>query len=116
MTLAELIAEVEECRGSQFGADKLTGWVNEVENKVVEQIINRAKGNDVTFTPYKYEADVETILMVPDTHKDLYETYIYAKIDYINNEIDAYNADAAMHAAAWDDYAAEYRRGHFPKQ
>ena len=116
MTLAEIIANVESNRGSQFDKDTLTGWINEIENKAYNQVINKAEGNDIEFVPYKYDLDAEKTLAIPDVHKDVYETYLYAKIDYTNNEIDAYNADANMHAAAWDDYAAEYRRAHMPKE
>ena len=116
MTLAEIIANVEACRGSQFDKDVLTGWINEVEHRAYDQVINRAEGNELTFTPYRYDTDAEKELAVPDVHKDVYETYLYAKISYTNNEIDAYNADASMHAAAWADYAAEYRRLHRPKE
>ena len=116
MTLAEIIANVESNRGSQFDKYVLTGWINEIENKAYNQVINKAEGNDIEFAPYRYDLDAEKTLAIPDVHKDVYETYLYAKIDYTNNEIDAYNADASMHAAAWDDYAAEYRRSHMPKE
>lgn len=115
MTLAELIAEVDENRPNQFDKNKKTGWVNEIEAKVVRAVINRAMWNEVIFNPYQYELDAEKELLVPDEHKDVYETYLYAKMDYTNGEIDRYNADAAMHSAAWTDYAAEYRRTHYPK-
>ena len=115
MTLAELIAEVDENRPNQFDKEKKTGWINEIEAKVVRAVINRAMWNEVVFNPYQYELDAEKELLVPDDHKDVYETYLYAKMDYTNGEIERYNADAAMHQAAWTDFAAEYRRHHYPK-
>lgn len=115
MTLAELIADVNELRPNQFTAEQMTGWVNEVERKAVEQVINRALGNDVEFTPYNYAESDTATLMIPDEHKDVYVTWLFAKMDYINAEIDRYNADATMHNAAWKSYAADYRRNHYPK-
>lgn len=115
MTLAEIIAEVNTLRPNQFTAEQLTGWVNEVERRAVEQVINRALGNALEWEPYKYaEADTAELL-IPDEHKDVYVTWLFAKMDYINAEIDRYNADATMHGAAWKDYASEYRRTHYPK-
>lgn len=115
MTLADIIAEVDENRPNQFDKDKKTGWINEIEHKVYEQVINRSKWQEEAFTPYRYALDAERTLAVPDAHKDVYETYLYAKMDYTNGEIERYNADAAMHSAAWTDYAAEFRRNNYPK-
>ena len=114
MTLAQLIAEVDENRPNHYDENMKTGWVNEIEEKAVKTVINRALFNAVEFTPYDYDLNNETELMIPDTHKDVYETYLFAKMDYINAEFDRYNADAAMHDAAWKEYAAEYRREHYP--
>lgn len=115
MTLAELIAEVGELRPHQYGADHLTGWVNEIEARAVRDVINRAAGNNVEFVPYKYDLDAEKELKIPDEHKAVYESYLFARIDYTNGEIERYNADAAMYDAAWHEYAAEYRRENRPK-
>lgn len=114
MTLAQLIAEVDEYRPNHYDADMKTGWVNEIEEKAVKTVINRAAFKAVEFVPYTYDLNAETELLIPNTHKDVYETYLFAKMDYINAEFDRYNADAAMHDAAWKDYAAEYRREHYP--
>ena len=115
MTLAQLIAEVGELRPHQYGTDHLTAWVNEIEARAVREVINRACGNDVEWTPYTYDQDADKTLQIPDEHKAVYETYLFARIDYTNGEIERYNADAAMQDSAWHDYAAWYRREHRPK-
>lgn len=115
MTLSGLITEVNTLRPNQFSNDIKTGWVNEIEAKAVKDVINRAQGNDEEFDPYVYQSDQSTVLLIPDTHKDVYITFLFAKIDYTQNEIDRYNADSVMHAGAWREYAAEYRREHLPK-
>ena len=116
MTLAELIAYVDQIRPNAFDKDMETGWVNEIEHKVYDQVINKAVGNTITDpTPYIYDQNAETVLLADDAHKDVYVTYVLAQMDYANMELDRYNADAAMHQAAWQEYAAEYRRNHLPK-
>ena len=116
MTLAELIAHVDQIRPNAFDKDQKTGWINEIEHKIYEQVLNKAVGNTTTDpTPYSYDLNAETALLVDDVHKDVYATYILAQMDYANMEIDRYNADAAMHQAAWQTFAAEYRRNHLPK-
>ena len=116
MTLAELIAYVDQIRPNAFDKDIETGWVNEIEHKVYDQIINKAVGNTaVDPTPYLYDMNGETELLVDDAHKDVYVTYLLAQMDYANMELERFNADSAMHQAAWDGYAAEYRRNHLPR-
>lgn len=115
MKLSDIIAEVDENRPNQFDKDKKTGWVNEIEHKAVTEVISRAFWGSDAFTPYVYDRDSERELLIPDVHKDVYETYLYAKMDYTNGEIERYQVDAGMHQAAWDDYVKEFRRGHRPK-
>ena len=115
MTLAELIAYVGQVRPNAYDKDVMTGWVNGIERQGWEQVINRAE--DAVDYPglYVYDMGAERPLLVDDSHKDVYVTYLLAQMDYANMEIDRYNVDSAMHQAAWDGYAAEYRRNHLPK-
>lgn len=127
MTLADLIAYVDKIRPNAFDKDIMTGWVNEIENKVYQEVISRALPEgymefaehmnppEIFHGPYQYDMDEERELLVPDVHKDVYVTYILAQMDYANMEIDRYNVDTAMNQAAWQDYAAEYRRNHMPR-
>jgi len=116
MTLADLIAYVDQIRPNAFDKEQETGWVNEIEHKVYDQVINKAVGNITNDpTPYFYDQNAETELLVEDAHKAVYVTYLLAQMDYANMELDRYNADAAMHQAAWQEYAAEYRRNHMPR-
>lgn len=120
MKLAELIAYVDSIRPNAYDKDVKTGWVNEIERQAWEQVINRAVPDEGTDTidypgPYVYDEHDETTLLIDDSHKDVYVTYLLAQMDYANMEIDRYNVDSAMHQAAWDGYAAEYRRNHLPK-
>ena len=77
MTLAQLIAEVGELRPHQYGTDHMTAWVNEIEARAVREVINRACGNDVEWTPYTYDQDADKTLQIPDEHKAVYETYLF---------------------------------------
>lgn len=127
MTLAELIAYVDQIRPNAFDKEMETGWVNEIEQKVYDQVVSRAEPEhaesfaeymnppEIPHGPYNYEEDAERTLLVEDAHKAVYVTYLLAQMDYANAEIDRYNMDVTMHQAAWDNYAAEYRRNHMPR-
>lgn len=115
MTLAELIAYVDQIRPNAFDKDVETGWVTEIEHKVYDQVVSRAVDAGDFYGPYTYDKDAERTLLVDDAHKGVYVYYLLAQMDYTNMEIDRYNADVSMYQAAWDDFAAEYRRNHLPK-
>lgn len=127
MTLAELIAYVDQIRPNAFDKEVETGWVSEIEHKIYDQVVSRAEPEhtesfeeymnpqEIPHGPYNYEEDAERTLLVEDAHKAVYVTYLLAQMDYANMELERYNADAAMHQAAWDEYASEYRRNHMPR-
>ena len=118
MTIAELIAMADEIRPNQISKQTKTLWLSEVEHRVYDEVIGRARGfcPFFEFRPYIYELNGDTQLAVPDVYADVYRAYLYGKIDMTLGEIDRYNNDAALFTAAWNDYAAWYRRHHMPRE
>lgn len=116
MTLAKLISMVDEMKANQYDSEMKTVWLSEVEGMVVEEILNRAEGNEIEFTSYDYNQDAEKELLVPDRYTDLYRNYLYAKIDYANAEYERYNNSVTMFEASYSTFAQHYRRTHMPKQ
>lgn len=116
MKLANLFAMVDEIKPNQFGNHIKTQWLNEIEFKVVEEVINMAEEQNIKFKPYDYDIDAERDLYAPDVFNDIYIGYINAKIDYHLSELDRYNIAVAMYQSAFNDFASWYRRNHMPKQ
>lgn len=115
MTLSELIAYCDETRPNQYSNNVKTWWVNEVEARVADDIINRIEGPEfIIFEPYKYDDDKDKDLLLPIQFNDVYVSYIYAKVDFTNAEIERYQADSALFDAAWSDAAAWARRQYKP--
>ena len=118
MTIAELISVVDEIRPNQISKQTKTLWVNEIEHRVFDEVIARAIDfcPEFQFELFQYDSDDDAELAVPDQYGDLYRAYLYSKIDLTLGDIDRYNNDAALFQAAWNDYAAWYRRNHMPKE
>ena len=118
MTIAELIAVVDEIRPNQISKQTKTLWISEIEHRVFDEVVCRAIDfcPEFQFKVYDYDGNDEHELMVPDVYGDLYRAYLYSKIDLTLGEIDRYNNDAALFQAAWADYATWYRRTHMPKE
>ncbi len=141
MTLSELIANITSFRPSEYTKDMLTQWVNEVEFMAMDQVISRAEppkppiqkepvtvlpGVDnykpdeqpptepTAFKSYVYDEDAERELLIPDQFNACYTTYVFAKIDFYNCEVNRYNMEAAAFENEWNQYASWYRRTHMP--
>lgn len=115
MTLAKLLALVDDNKPNEYSDELKTLWLNEVEFRAHDEVWSRAKGNSGDYVPLNYLTDPERELLIPDQFADAYRAYLYAKIDYTNGEFERYNNDSALYDAAFNSYAAWYRRNHNPK-
>lgn len=116
MQICKLFAMIDELKPNQYDKEIKIQWLNEIEFKVIEQIINMAEGFNIVFKPYDYDLDNEKHLQIPDPFIDVYSSYIYAKIDFHQSEYDRYNNDVALFNSAFDEFSSWFRRKHMPKQ
>lgn len=115
MKVAEILAAVDQLRPNSYDSEQKTMWLSEVEGVVVDEIVNRAEGQDVQFAKYVYELDAEKEAILPDRFSDIYLNYIRARIEFYDDEITQYNNAMTAYQTALDAYAAWYRRTHMPK-
>lgn len=116
MKLGKVIETVSKMKGQQYDTEIMTAWINEIEGQALEEIVNRADGFLEELQPYDYKNDMGAELMIPDRFADVYLNYLYAKIDFNNQDTERYNNDVAMFNAAYESYGTWFRRNHVPKQ
>lgn len=116
MRLGELIEMVIRTRGRQYSEDIMTGWLNEIEGQVIDEVINKAEGYDLEFKPMTYDLDAERELSIPDRFQDVYINYMLSKIDFHNQETERYNNDVVMYNSAYDAFASWFKQNHMPKR
>lgn len=116
MKVKDVLNYVTETRHDQYGEDIKMDWLNKVEAQVYLDILSRARGYQGELPYYKWDEDADTELLVPHPYDELYVHYIEAMIDYTNGEFARYNNSLAVFEDSWNDFAAYYRRTHFPKQ
>ena len=114
MTIQEMITLCDDTRPNVFTEKQKVLWLNEVEHKAVDEVFNRAADSFVEWTPYEWDTDAETELLIPDQYNDVYLTYLYSKMDFTLAEIQRYNGDVALFQGAWQEFAGWYRRNHMP--
>ena len=99
MKLAQVIQQVNEEKPNSFKEEKLTGYINEVEAEVQEQLGIKDK------ITYEYGKDSNKELIVTAPYDKLYKSYLKANIDYANEEYASYENNQAQHIADFRDYA-----------
>ncbi len=115
MKLRDIVEMATDSGNGQYDADQITAWISEIEGQVVDEVINHAEGYDMEFRDLDYGKDPERLMLVPDRFRDVYLSYVRAKVDFLNQETERYNNDVAMFDAAYESYAAWFRREHRQK-
>ena len=73
-------------------------------------------GEDVSFSGYNEDTDLETVLLIPEPFDEAYLRWMEAQIHYHNGEYDKYNNAVVMFNTAFDAYKSDYTRNHMPLQ
>lgn len=116
MNITEIITSVDELRPNGYDIAQKTRWLSEIEGMIVDEILNMAEDNELAFDGYRYERDAEKDTLLPDRFTDIYIHYLKAKIEMNDDELTQYNKEVMVYQAAYDQFAAWYRRNHMPKQ
>jgi hypothetical protein len=115
MKIKEIIDKVDEMKPNSILEKKKVDWISELDGKAYEEIFSRAADYTEGFTPYQYGSHEEVSVLIPFPYTDIYEYYLSAMIDKINEEIQSYNNNTAMFNESYEKFAAYYRRNHIPK-
>lgn len=95
-------------------SDKLR-WLSTVDWTVKREIIDGHEGcEEVTFTGYGEDTDLDTELLVPAPYDVLYLHALEAQIHDANAEHDRYNNATGKYNAALLEYRNYYNRQHMP--
>lgn len=116
MKVMEAIDRIDSLKHNTYTIGEKVGWLSRLDGMVKTDIIDTHEdGDDIQFSGYTQERDMETELLVPAPFDDLYLLYLEAQIDYYNGEIARYNNSITMYQTAYDNYARYYNRQHLPK-
>lgn len=102
MTLLELITQVKAEKPNSFSNDKLTEYVNEIEEDIVEFLGDEAKRY---WDPYVFPEDQDEELLAVPPYDRLYKSYLKGKIDYDLEE----HESAANNMAQFNSDYADYK-------
>lgn len=113
MTVQEVLTEVEELKPHQYDDSLLIRWLNDVEQRIYTQILSNYVYEE-ELEPYVplTENDVERELCIKEMYTDVYKLYLFAMIDFYNNETARYQNSYVMYNMTYQDFANYWNRTH----
>ena len=119
MKVEDVLAEVKTLKPNTYDDDILIKWISDLEWKMIDDILKTHEDGEDTpeyedFAGYT-EEDMNADMLVPDRYADVYKLYVFAQIDFHNNESVRYQTSVLMFNNALQQYADYYNRTHKPK-
>ena len=115
MTIIEAITRVDALKHNTYTQTDKIQWLSRMDWMVKRHIIDTHEGADqVTFTGYDNNTDLQTELLVPAPYDEVYLRWMEAQIDYHNGEYGKYNNAVDMFTTSYEAYQNFYNRTHMP--
>lgn len=117
MTIHNAINSIDELMHNTYTQENKVTWLSRVDTMVKKLVIDTHDGGeDVSFSVYNEDTDLETVLLIPEPFDEAYLRWMEAQIHYHNGEYDKYNNAVVMFNTAFDAYKSDYTRNHMPLQ
>ena len=113
MTVQEVLTEVDELKPHQYEDSLLIGWLNNLEQRIYTHILSRYVYEEELedYVPLT-ENDPERELCIKEMYTDIYKFYLFAMIDFYNNETARYQNSYAMYNVMYEEFANYWNRTH----
>lgn len=115
MKIIEAITRIDAVKPNTYLQSEKIAWLSTLDAMVKKNIIETHEGDEVEFTGYTEDTDLNTVLLIPEPYDEAYLRWMEAQIDYYNCEYDKYNNAVDSFNAVYEDYRNYYNRTHMPK-
>lgn len=116
MKIIEAFGRMDALMHNTYSQTDKLGWLSRLDAMVKKHIIDTHEGADeVTFTGYDDNIDLQTELLIPAPYDEVYLRWMEAQIHYHNGEYDKYNNAMDMFHTAYTGFQNYYNRTHMPK-
>lgn len=103
MTVAELLEKVNVEKPNAFSENHLLLFINECE-ALVQEFLGVDPEEYIIKYDLQYDKDEELIALPP--YDGMYESFLKAKMDYVNEEHQSYANNQAQFESTWEEYKA----------
>lgn len=116
MTIIEAVNGIDSFKTNTYSQEDKIQWLSKLDMTVKLEIIDTHEGgDDIEFSGYTSATPVDTVMLIPAPHEDVYLRWLEAQIDYANGEFGKFNNSITMFNAAYAAFANYYNRTHMPK-
>ncbi len=115
MKIIEAINRIDSLMHNTYTQNDKVAWLSTLDSMVKRHIIDTHEGEEVTFTGYDENTDIQTELLIPAPYDDAYLRWMEAQIHYNNGEYDKYNNATETFSTFFEGYKNYYNRTHMPK-
>ena len=115
MKIIEAINRIDSLKHNTYTQSDKLEWLSRLDAMVKQHIIDTHEGDEITFTGYDDNTDLQVELLIPAPYDEVYLRWMEAQIDYHNGEYDKYNNAIDMWSTAYEGYRNYYNRTHMPK-
>ncbi len=114
MKIDEVLAQTDELQPNQYDDAIKISWLSKLDQKIYEELIqNYEKDADTPSEFHGYSVnDVSASLLADDAFADMYVDYLFAMMNYINQESERYVNSMNMFEEKYKQYTAWYNRTH----
>lgn len=104
MKVLETIERVKALKPNAYDDKRMLGWLNDLEAMVQSEVLNIADG----IIQYTLPEDNDTMLLIPKPYDGCYQFYVFAQMDFNNQETASYQNNQAM----FNEIYSEYKKFH----
>lgn len=115
MTIIEAINRIDTLVPNRYELVEKVRWLSTLDGIIKAELIDTHEVNDVDFSGYNENTNLNTVLLVPAPYDQIYIFWLESQIDYWNKEMGKYNNSIIMYNTAYSDYEKYYNRTHMPR-
>ena len=115
MTIQNIKDKLQFRKQTVIDTDRLIEFVNTVEWKIKQEIIDVHEGSEsYPFQGYASTDVACTQLIAPEPYSELYVFFVMSQISLAENNIASFNNEMALFNQYYSDFAAYYTRNNMP--
>ena len=111
MTINDAISYFDEQCPNQYSTEDKIKWLNEIDLRIWQDIIEPRLQERAEFTPYNND-DLNREMLVTEPYTELYRYWLEKSIAFSNRETTAFNNAMVMFNTYYDSFFGYYNRKH----
>lgn len=114
MTINAMLQLVDGQKPNGYDDRTKIHWLDQLDRMAFREVIATHEDGVETFDGYDEDTDGNTELLIPDDFSQVYVYWLYAMIDFANQEMSRYTNSMIMFNTAYGDYQSAWNRTHMP--